>query len=120
VIYIDPPYNTLKDGFTYSDTLVDSNDGFRHSKWISFMYERLVIARDLMRDDGIIFISIDENEYAQLKLICDEIFGEGNFVENIIWNKRVPKNDKGIGNIHEYILTYVKDSSYRYKLMTPK
>lgn len=120
VIYIDPPYNTLKDGFTYSDTLVDSNDGFRHSKWISFMYERLVIARDLMRDDGIIFISIDENEYAQLKLICDEIFGEGNFVENIIWNKRVPKNDKGIGNIHEYILTYVKDSSYKYKLMTPK
>lgn len=88
VFYIDPPYNTLKEGFTYSDALVDGNDGFRHSKWISFMYERLQIASILLSKTGIIFISIDENEYAQLKLICDEIFGENNYIENIVWNKR--------------------------------
>lgn len=120
VIYIDPPYNTLKDGFTYSDQLVDGNDSFRHSKWVSFMYERLQLARILLSNEGIIFISIDESEYAQLKLICDEIFGEKCFVENIVWNKRVPKNDKGIGNIHEYVLTYVCDYNYKYKLMSLK
>lgn len=120
VIYIDPPYNTKKDGFTYSDTLVDGNDGFRHSKWISFMNERLKIAQHLLSEQGMIFISIDENEYAQLRLLSDEVFGELNFVENIVWNKRVPKNDKGIGNIHEYILTYANNSNYKYKLMSSK
>lgn len=120
VIYIDPPYNTLKDGFTYSDQLVDGSDLFRHSKWISFMGTRLKIAKQLLSKKGIIFISVDENEYAQLKLLCDEIFGEKCFIENIIWNKRVPKNDKGIGNIHEYILTYANDAEYKYKLMIPK
>lgn len=120
VIYIDPPYNTLKDGFIYSDDLVDGNDLFRHSKWISFMNIRLNIARKLLSKKGIIFISVDENEYAQLKLLCDELFGEKCFVENIIWNKRVPKNDKGIGNIHEYILTYTNDAELKYKLMSPK
>lgn len=120
VIYIDPPYNTMNDGFTYSDQKVDGNDGFRHSKWLSFMNERLVIAKRLLDDEGLIFISIDENEYAQLKILCDEIFGESCFVENLIWNKRVPKNDKGIGNIHEYILVYSVNPDYKYKLMTPK
>lgn len=120
VIYIDPPYNTKKDGFTYSDTLVDGNDGFRHSKWISFMNERLKIAQHLLSEQGMIFISIDENEYAQLRLLSDEIFDELNFVENIVWNKRVPKNDKGIGNIHEYILTYANNTNYKYKLMSSK
>lgn len=120
VIYIDPPYNTMNEGFTYSDQLVDGNDSFRHSKWMSFMYRRLLFAKKLLSDRGIIFISVDENEYAQLKLLCDDIFDEKCFVENIIWNKRVPKNDKGIGNIHEYILTYVANTSYKYKLMSPK
>lgn len=120
VIYIDPPYNTMKDGFTYSDQTVDGNDMFRHSKWISFMYRRLIVTKRLMSDKGIIFISVDENEYAQLKLLCDEIFTESCFVENIVWNKRVPKNDKGIGNIHEYILTYTSNPAYKYKLMSPK
>ena len=120
LIYIDPPYNTLNDGFTYSDTLVDGNDTFRHSKWLSFMRERLNLARRLMSYKGIIFISVDENEFAQIKLLCDEIFSERNFIECIIWNKRVPKNDKGIGNIHEYILTYAKSSDFKYKFMVLK
>lgn len=120
LIYIDPPYNTLNDGFTYSDTLVDGNDTFRHSKWLSFMQERLNLARRLMSYKGIIFISVDENEFAQIKLMCDEIFNERNFIECIIWNKRVPKNDKGIGNIHEYILTYTRSSDFKYKFMVLK
>lgn len=120
LIYIDPPYNTLKDGFTYSDTLIDGTDTFRHSKWLSFMRGRLTSARKLMSDKGIIFISVDENEFSQIKLLCDEIFNESNFIECIVWNKRVPKNDKGIGNIHEYILTYAKSSDFKYKFMVLK
>ena len=84
------------------------------------MTERLLAAKQLMSNRGILFISVDENEFAQLKLLCDEIFDESCFIENIIWNKRVPKNDKGIGNIHEYILTYTSNPLYKYKLMSPK
>lgn len=120
LIYIDPPYNTLKDGFTYSDSFVDGTDGFRHSKWLSFICERLQAAKSVLSDKGIIFISIDENEFAQIKLLCDEVFGGSNFIECIVWNKRVPKNDKGIGNIHEYILTYSKSADFKYKFMVIK
>lgn len=120
VIYIDPPYNTLKEGFTYSDTRVDSNDGFRHSKWLSFMNQRLSIAKKLLTQEGVIFISVDENEFAQIKMLCDSVFGETCFIECLIWNKRVPKNDKGIGNIHEYILLYANNADYKYKFMMPK
>lgn len=120
VIYIDPPYNTLKEGFTYSDSLVDGNDTFRHSKWLSFMEQRMELAHKLLSPTGVVFISIDENEFAQLKLLCDTIFGEKNFIDCIIWNKRVPKNDKGIGNIHEYILLYSKNSDYKYKFLMAK
>lgn len=88
LIYIDPPYNTLKDGFTYSDTLVDKNDTFRHSKWLSFMRRRLVIAQKLLSSNGTIFISIDDNEVAALRVLCDELFGYQNFVANIIWEKK--------------------------------
>lgn len=120
LIYIDPPYNTLKEGFTYSDKKVDGNDSFRHSKWLSFMEKRLVLAKSVLSDKGVIFISVDENEFAQLKVLCDEIFGERNFIECMVWNKRVPKNDKGIGNIHEYILLYAKSDSFKYKFMMAK
>lgn len=88
VIYIDPPYNTGSKDFIYDDKLVDSEDGYRHSKWISFMNKRLQIAKRLLKDNGIIFISIDDNEQAQLRLLCDSIFGEQNFVGNIVWEKR--------------------------------
>ena len=73
LIYIDPPYNTLKDGFTYSDTLVDKNDTFRHSKWLSFMKQRMTIAHKLLCKNGAVFISLDDNEVATLRILCDEI-----------------------------------------------
>ena len=143
MIYIDPPYNTGSDGFVYQDDRkftpeqlaelagIDNQEAKHileftqskansHSAWLTFMYPRLYIARDLLKDDGVIFISIDENELSQLKILCDEVFGEANFVECICWNKRVPKNDKGIGNIHEYILLYVKDSSLKHKFLMTK
>ena len=75
VIYIDPPYNTGNKDFVYNDSFVDSEDGYRHSKWLSFMDKRLRIAKRLLSDRGVIFISIDDNEQANLKAICDEIFG---------------------------------------------
>ena len=120
VIYIDPPYNTKSSDFIYDDKIINAEDTFRHSKWLSFMNRRLKIAKNLLAHNGVIFISIDENEFSQLKLLCDEIFGEQNFIDCIIWNKRVPKNDKGIGNIHEYILLYAKKNNYKYKFLMPK
>ena len=84
MIYIDPPYNTANKDFAYDDTRVDLTDTFRHSKWLSFMRERLRIARNLLRDDGILFISIDDNEQSDLKLLCDEIFKEENFFSQVI------------------------------------
>ena len=131
MIYIDPPYNTGKD-FVYKDNYNDNlsnyleqtgqdrrmstkalsdSDGRYHSNWLNMMYPRLKLARNLLTDDGIIFISIDDNEVDNLKKICNEVFGEENFIECITWNKRIPKNDKGIGNIHEYILLYAKQDA---------
>ncbi len=109
LIYIDPPYNTGNKDFKYNDRFVDKEDGYRHSKWLSFMYKRLVIAKKLLSDKGVIFISIDENESHNLRVMLDEVFIESNFIEQIVWNKRIPKNDKGIGNVHEYVLLYAKD-----------
>lgn len=107
VIYIDPPYNTENEGFTYNDKKVDKNDGYRHSKWISFMQRRLVVAKKLLSRDGIIFISIDDNEYQNLKLLMDEIFGEEKFVTNFIWRRKTGASDaKGIAAITEYVLCY--------------
>lgn len=140
-IYIDPPYNTGKD-FVYSDKFnqdkkdywedaevtenglkIDTNtetDGRFHSNWLNMMYSRLLIARQLLKEDGVIFISIDDNEVHHLRKLCDEVFGEENFIECITWNKRVPKNDKGIGNIHEYILIYVKDFTIKQEFSMRK
>ena len=92
VIYIDPPYNTGNKDFVYNDTFVDSEDSFRHSKWLSFMSKRLRIAKRLMSDKGVLFISIDDNEQAQLKLLCDEIFGAENYISSIPWHSRVDSN----------------------------
>ena len=87
VIYIDPPYNTGNKDFVYNDSFVDREDGYRHSKWLSFMNKRLKIAKGLLSDRGVIFISIDDNEQAQLKLLCDEIFGGDNFVGTYFWKR---------------------------------
>lgn len=114
VIYIDPPYNTGNNDFIYTDNFksgyVDKEDPFRHSKWLSFMEKRLKLSQKLLKSTGVIFISIDDNEYAPLKMLCDEIFGEQNFVAPIIVNSNSSKNNsKYIGVSHEYILVYAKD-----------
>lgn len=113
VIYIDPPYNTGNKDFVYDDSYVDKVDSYKHSKWLSFMNSRLKIAKKLLSEKGVIFISIDDNEMYPLKLLCDEIFGENCFVSNIIWQKKTGASDaRGIANITEYILVYVKNPLY--------
>ena len=108
VIYIDPPYNTGNKDFIYDDDFVDSADSFRHSKWLSFMEKRLRIARELLSEKGVIFISIDDNEQADLKLLCDEIFGLEKFASMFPWRKRTAKSDVpfGISQDYEWILCY--------------
>jgi adenine-specific DNA-methyltransferase len=109
LIYIDPPYNTGNNDFKYNDSFVDRNDTWRHSKWLTFMSKRLELAKELLTEKGIIFISIDDNEQAQLKLLCNSIFGEENFITNIIWESKTGASDaKTIDTITEYILVYVK------------
>jgi adenine-specific DNA-methyltransferase len=110
VIYIDPPYNTGNQDFIFNDKYVDPEDGYRHSKWLSFMEKRLRLAKSLLRDSGVIFISIDDNEVAQLKLICDDIFGIQNMVANFVWKRRSGANDPKnlVSTDHEYILCYRK------------
>ncbi len=112
VIYIDPPYNTGNKDFRYNDSFVDSEDGYRHSKWLSFMEKRLKIAKKLLSDKGVIFISIDDNEMANLKLLCDEVFGPENFVGDVIWEKAdSPRMDvTGFSVRHDYILVYGKQN----------
>lgn len=113
VIYIDPPYNTGNKDFVYNDSFVDREDGYRHSKWLSFMNKRLQIAKSLLSTGGVIFISIDDNEQAPLKLLCDEIFGQHNFISSIIWEKAdSPRMDaKTISSRHDFILAYAKDAT---------
>lgn len=128
MIYIDPPYNTGND-FVYNDSFSNTLENYKeqtnqssssnpestgrfHTNWLNMIYPRLLLSRNLLSDDGVIFISIDDNEIDNLRKICDEIFGESSYVDCIVWNKRIPKNDnKGIGNIHEYILVYEKNSN---------
>ena len=134
-IYIDPPYNTGSDGFVYNDTFafttaelvqklgIDEEEAARildmttrgsasHSAWLTFMYARLLLARDLLKRDGVIFISIDDNEQSNLKLVCDDIFGEENFIAQFIWERAYsPKNDaKFVSNSHEYVLMYARNA----------
>jgi adenine-specific DNA-methyltransferase len=138
MIYIDPPYNTGNDSFVYPDDYSETLDQYQkrtgekneagflnkqslwkknskesgqyHSAWLSMMYPRLYLARNLLRDDGVIFISIDDNEAANLKLLCDEVFGTENFVAQIVWQKKYgAANDaKYLSDLHEYVLLYTK------------
>lgn len=145
MIYIDPPYNTGGDSFVYPDDFKErledyekrtgrkDDDGFLnkldlfkknsrengqyHSVWMSMMYPRLYLARNLLREDGVIFISIDDNEQANLKLLCDEIFGSENFVCQFVWKKRTGSNDAKafyVSSDHEYILAYAKSQSFLF------
>lgn len=111
VIYIDPPYNTGSRDFIYDDKYIDSVDGFRHSKWLSFMAKRLLLAKSLLSDKGVIFISISDIELYNLKLLCDSIFGESNFVANLVWTNKEGggSSDSKLFRIkQEYVLVYAK------------
>lgn len=114
LIFIDPPYNTRNGDFGYDDSRVDLTDTFRHSKWVSFMSERLLVARRLLKNDGVIFIAIDDNEQAALKLLCDQLFGEENFLASIIWQHSIqPKGYSGTFSVrHNYILCYQKTAQF--------
>lgn len=133
-IYIDPPYNDDADTIYNDNYAIDKNkywedinliqdgiimdsctesSGRFHSDWMSNIYSRLLLSRSLLQHDGVIFISINNREMHHLRMVCDEVFGEKNFIECICWNKRIPKNDKGIGNIHEYVLMYSKDTTIK-------
>ena len=133
LIYIDPPYNTQSDAFIYRDdfsarqTEILKTLGYKadaleyiqniygartHSGWLSFMYPRLLLAKDLLREDGVIFISIDDNEQAQLKLLCDEVFGQENFLSNLVWEKGRKNDAKFFSNGHEYMLVYAKSQAH--------
>jgi adenine-specific DNA-methyltransferase len=106
LIYIDPPYNTGNDSFAY-------NDKFNHSSWLTFMKNRLEIAKDLLRDDGVIFVQCDDNEQAYLKVLMDEVFGRENFVANLVWRKKTGAADaKAITTITETIITFIKNKEY--------
>jgi adenine-specific DNA-methyltransferase len=109
-MYIDPPYNTGNKDFKYNDVFVDKEDSYRHSKWLSFMSKRLKIARELLSDDGVIFISIGEDEYAQLKLLCDSIFGEKNYMTNFGWEKtqHFGRQKVNFYSNLDYVLCYAK------------
>ncbi len=111
LIYIDPPYNTGNKDFVYDDAFIDANDTFRHSKWLSFMEKRLQVARKLLSENGVIFISIDDNEQAQVKLLCDEVFGNINFIAQIIWERAyAPVNlKKHFSESHDYVICYAKN-----------
>ena len=141
-IYIDPPYNTGSDGFVYNDkfnftaaqlqTKLGISDekakrildfttrgSASHSAWLTFMYPRLLLAKDLLSDDGVIFISIDDNEQANLKLLCDSVFGEENFVANIVWQKKyaATNDSKGFSTLHDYIIVFQKKDSFERNLL---
>lgn len=108
VIYIDPPYNTGNKDFIYNDSFVDKDDSFRHSKWLSFMDRRLRIAKKLLSEKGVMFISIDENEEAQLKMLCDKIYGENNHIATLptIMNLKGNQDEFGFAGTHEYTHVY--------------
>jgi len=110
VIYIDPPYNTGNQDFSYNDKFIDQEDGYRHTKWLNFMEKRLKLARQLLTENGVIFISIDDNEQAQLKLLCDSIFGERNRITTFIWEKTQHFGRQKINYYSncEYVLCYAK------------
>lgn len=110
LIYIDPPYNTGNKDFVYDDNIIDINDTYRHSKWLSFINSRLLVANKLMNNESLIFISIDENEYANIKLLCDKIFGENNYITTFDWMKTAtpPSLSKNVRRKYEYVLCYKK------------
>ena len=115
IIYIDPPYNTGKKDFIYNDQYVDKEDSYRHSKWLSFMSNRLNLAKDLLKDDGVIFISIDDNEHAHLRILCDKIFGEENLLSTqhiqVRYGNKSLNEKRDFQELIEYVLVYARDKN---------
>ena len=130
-IYIDPPYNTGNEGWCYNDNVnspmmqewlskaVSSEDQTRHDKWLCMMYPRLQLLKDLLSEDGVIFVSIDDNEQHHLRMIMGEIFGEENFIANIVWHKKnVVQNDaRFLSTNHDLIVCYKKDALKEFNLL---
>jgi adenine-specific DNA-methyltransferase len=133
-VYIDPPYNTGNEGWRYNDNVnspmmqawlksnqpVDREDLTRHDKWLCMMTPRLNLLKDLLRDDGVIFISIDDNEVHHLRMLMDELFGEDNFVANIVWQKKYTRSNdaRWFSDNHDHILLYAR-SKDQFTLRTP-
>ncbi|MFN7292807.1 MAG: site-specific DNA-methyltransferase [Pirellula sp.] len=109
-IYIDPPYNTGNKDFVYNDRYVDKEDLWRHSKWCEFMFQRLTLAKDLLRQDGVIFVSIGEDEIGTLRLLMDRVFGFQNFIATVVWQKKQsPQNDAtNLSDMHDFILVFAR------------
>ena len=126
LIIIDPPYNTGSNDFMYGDSYLGVDDEYKHSKWLSFMSKRLNVAKRLLKDDGLIFINIDDNEQAELRLLCDDIFGERNFVNCICVKMSEPTGvkmshcDKRLPKLKEYILMYKKNKIHLKNIQIPK
>lgn len=126
LIIIDPPYNTGSNDFMYGDKYLNNEDEFKHSKWLSFMNKRLSIAKKLLKNDGLIFINIDDNELSQLKLLCDDIFGEENFVNCICVKMseatgvKMAHCEKRLPKIKEYVLLYKKNDILLKNIQIPK
>jgi len=118
-IYIDPPYNTGNRDFVYNDSFVDQNDSWRHSTWCEFMYQRLLLAKDLLRQDGSIFVSIDDNELFALGMLMNKVFGPNAFVATCIWQKRYSSSNdhKTIAPMHEYVLAYRLSDMWKRNLL---
>lgn len=112
-IYIDPPYNTGNRDFIYNDSFIDKDDNYRHSKWLEFMFRRLELAKELLTEDGVIFVSIDDNEVFHLGLLMEQVFGAANFIANVIWQKvDSPKNTaQHFSDDHEYIICFALNKS---------
>ncbi|NKB13740.1 site-specific DNA-methyltransferase [Ralstonia solanacearum] len=111
VIYVDPPYNTGRKDFVYNDNYFDATNRYRHSAWLEFMYQRMSLAKHLLSDDGTIFVSIDDIELYNLKLLMDSVFGAQNFIGNIVWNNVTDNNPTRVAIEHEYILVYAKQKA---------
>ena len=125
-IYIDPPYNTGNEGWAYNDNVnspmhkawqeknapIDGEDMERHDKWLNMMWPRLHLLRELLSDDGVIFVSIDDNEQHHLRMMMDEVFGAENFIASIAWRDRgSPPNDRPLANVHDWITIYGREES---------
>lgn len=120
IIYIDPPYNTGHEDFEYNDKFVNEDDGYRHSKWLNMIQKRLILCRNLLKNDGVIFISIDDNEQANLKLLCDSIFGEKNFLVNMVITSAPAgtQSSTDFAQQHSYCLAYRKSYEFSSKFIT--